>query len=337
VSYTIRAYRPDDRPRVAELMRRLWSPRRSRNEAYLAWRYEQNPYLEPVIAVCEHDGEIAGVRGAYGMRWRIGDAPVDMPCVGDTVVASAHEGRSLVQRMTRWLFSELAHRGIEWVTNQSPGPVVQKISMRAGWRRVGDWTVARSVRRVAGAARAFEHFDAHRGACAQVGGFRVKAGMPDAAALDGLARRIRTDHAGHIRDGRYFQWRVGNPMTDYRWLCAYRDELEGCLLLGRGVLDKHRVRVLDLSGPDSQIKAMLLQEALDRGRFQEVRLWWNRFPRQVVEVLRERDFRAAPPERRRATHLLARTARGEGGFTVNGVDLLNPSNWDPRMIHSDAT
>jgi hypothetical protein len=89
---------------------------------------------------------------------------------------------------------------------------------------------------------------------------------------------------------------------------------------------------------DARIQSLLLDRALRWGNFPEVRVWWNRFPRQVSRLLNERGFGRAPDNgRRRATTLVAPTRAMVDGFFVNGVDLLKPANWDPRMIQSDAT
>lgn len=337
MSYRIRAYRPEDRAEVAGLMTRLWSRQQAHNEDYLAWRYERNPYLEPVMAVCESGGRIVAARGAGGMRWRVGGSVLAMPCLGDTVVDKAHEGRALVQRMTRWLLEELAGRGIDWVVNQSPGPLVEKISLRTGWRKVGTWMLANAVNRADGSAPGFERFDANA-APAESGGIRIDAEVASPQDLSDLAARAARGHIGHVRDATYFDWRFQNPFAEYRWLTARSDGLEGYLVLGRNVHGPGRVRVLDLQGSNGEVQAQLLEHALRLGQFLEVRIWWNRFPRRVSGVLVEHEFRAAAEDGgRRSTHLVAATRRAAGGFQAGGVDLLNPANWDPRMIHSDAT
>lgn len=337
MSYRIRPYRAGDRESVARLLTRLWPVDPALNERFLVWRYERNPYPGSCLAVCEQDDGIAAVRGAHGMVWHAGGGPVAMPCLGDTVVGKAHEGRGLVQQMTRWLFDGLAEQGVERVVNQSPGPLVEKISLRTGWRKVGEWTVAHATRNAAGAAREFERFDAAHGV--ERDGFRITTGAPRPAALAALVAGVRRGRIAHVRDEDYFNWRFDNPFAAYRWIAAYSgDSLAGYLVLGRGLQRTWRIRVLDLQGVDGHVQSLLLDQALRWGEFREVRIWWNRFPRRVSGVLSEHGFRAAPDEaRRKSTHLVANTRRGDGDFLVNGIDALDIANWDPRMIHSDAT
>ncbi len=339
MSYRIRAYQPRDRPRVAALLTRLWSPDRTLNERYLSWRYEDNPYLDPLIAVCESEGEIVAVRGAHGMRWRVGGSPVLMPCLGDTVVERRHEGRALVQRATRWLLAALTERGIRWVVNQSPGPLVEKLSLRTGWRKVAQWTVARACNTGRDAATGFERFDSNAAKGDESGGLRISAAPASAAELAELAARGGRGHVGHVRDEAYFSWRFQSPLAAYRWLYARGQGLEGYLVLGnvRGL--PWRVRILDLQGTDGRVRSLLLERALRWGTFREVRIWWNRFPMQVSKVLGQHGFTSAPDDgQRNSTHLIAATRpSADDDFVINGVDVLNGANWDPQMIHSDAT
>jgi hypothetical protein len=339
VSYRIRSYGAGDRERVAVLLSRLWASDPALNERLLCWRYERNPYPGSCLVVCEQDGEIVAVRGAHGMLWRVGGSPVPMPCLGDTVVDKRHEGRGLVQCMTRWLMASLSGQGVEWVVNQSPGPLVEKISLRTGWRKVGEWTVAHAVRDPRDSAQGFERFDAAAAGPVERDGFRIRSGSARPEELAALVASVRPGHIAHIRDCAYFAWRFDNPFAEYRWLCAYsEDGLAGYLVLGRGRQRAWRIRVLDLQGAGGPVQSLLLDQALRWGEFREVRIWWNRFPRQVSHVLTGHGFTAASTGGgRRSTHLIAATRKGVERFEINGVDTLRLANWDPRMIHSDAT
>lgn len=338
MSYRVRSYRTADAPAAAALLARLWPAEPELIQRFIDWRFQRNPYPVSRLAVCEHDEGIVAIRGAHGMLWRIGDAAVPMPCVGDTVVDRCHEGRGLVQKTTRWLLAELAGQDVDRVVNQSPGPLVETISLRTGWRKAGEWTVAHALRSPQVAAQGFERLDIAGPVVRE--GLRIARGPAPPADLAALAASGRRGRIGHVRDEAYFRWRFDNPFADYRWVCAWGDEgrLAGYLVLGRGLQQSWRIRVLDLQGHDGLVQSLLLDQALRWGEFREVRLWWNRFPRRVSAVLAEHGFKQATDRGgRKATHLVAPTRRGADVFTVDGVDLLDLANWDPRMIHSDAT
>ena len=273
MTYRIRAYTGDDRPNVAALMTRLWSRDVALNERYLRWRYETNPYPPSVIAVCEHDDGIVAMRGAHGMRWRGGADTMLMPCLGDTVVDKRHEGRGLVQRLTRWLFRALAERGIDFVVNQSPGPLVEKISLRTGWRKVAQWETARATNEMDTAAKDFERFDANAAAAVRRDGIVISTEAVPAGELAALAAQCRPRLIGHDKDEAYFNWRFANPLADYRIVHARTDRLAGYLVLGRGLHRPWHIRILELSGLDGHIQALLLEQALSWGGFREVRTW----------------------------------------------------------------
>jgi len=338
LTYRIRAYDPADRRSVAELLTRLWSRDVALNEQYLRWRYENNPFPPSLIAVCEHPDGIVAVRGAHGMRWRAGEETVAMPCLGDTVVDKRHERRGLVHQLTVWLFAALAERGIDFVVNQSPGAVVERISLRTGWVKVAQWETARAANTDDSGATDFTGFDASAAGGVQRDGVRISAEAVPPSELAALAAQCRPHRIGHDKDEAYFNWRFDNPFGDYRLIHARTDRLAGYLVLGRGLHRPWHIRILELSGVDGRIQALLLEQALSWGGFREVRTWWSRYPRRVVEVLRDQGFAAARDSTHRRPALLLAATRGPlEGLRIDGLDALDARSWDARMIHHDAT
>lgn len=336
--HQIRTYTPDDRTQVAALFNRLWSNDVQQNEAYLVWRYEQNPYIRDSLAVAEADGRIVAVRGGYGMKWRIGGATELIPCLGDTIVDRQHEGRQLVQKLSRHLFAELAEKGARYVVNQSPGKLVEKISLRTGWQRVGFRSLTKYLDPDS-ETQDFGTLDSRTPVSNGPGALRIEVspGLPDGIA-DVLRERKTHPPVGHCVDAEYLRWRFMNPFSEYRWICAYhRDDLAGFLLLARNAIArmKNRFRILDLWGADSTTQATLLRHTLETGDIPNLLLWWNRFPRQVTEVLMTHGFKAASRELRNPT-VLIRAIGDTTEFTANGTNLLDIRNWDARMIHSDV-
>lgn len=335
--YQIRNYATDDREQVAHLLRRLWSYDVEQNSAYLAWRYEHNPYLKNSLAVAERDGRIVAVRGGYGMNWHIGGTTELIPCLGDTVVDRAHEGHALVQKLSRRLFAELAGAGARYVVNQSPGKLVEKISLRTGWRRVGDRKLTRYLDSDTKSGD-FQALDDKAPGTEASSGLRivVRPDPPD-DLLELLDKRKHNAPVGHEIDREYIRWRFNNPFSTYRWICAYNETLTGFMLIARNAVArmKNRFRMLDLWATDSTIQAALLRRALDTGEFPNLYLWWNRVPRHVAQVLIDYEFTATPDELRNPT-VLIRSITPDTDFTHNGINLLDMRNWDARMVHSDV-
>lgn len=333
--YRIRSYEGPDRAQTARLLRRLWSQDAALNEEYLGWRYRRNPFPGSCLAVAELGGQIVAVRGAYAMRWRVGDSLQIMPCAGDTVVELGHEGQGLVQRLTRHLFARLRDEGVRYVVNQSPGPAVETISLRTGWRRVGTRCPIRYSVRDRPGEQGFANLDANAASAAKdiVVRSRPPEGIPQL-----LATR-RGPGVRHCFDGAYVRWRFANPLCEYRWLCAYQNELSGYLVMSRSRIAQgsSAVRLLDLWGVDAAVQAELLYCALQWGRFQEFRLWWDRFPGRVSRALADLGFRAAPAESKRRSALLVNNLVSAEDFSVGGVDLLDMRNWGMSMVHADTT
>src|SRR5262249_36975392 len=98
--YEIKPYVRDFRSQVAGLQRHLWNGSLSRNTAYLAWKYEQNPYLpDPLIYLAVDQGKVVGMRGVFGSCWEIGTERFVVPCADDFVIAPAHRQRGLFGRI----------------------------------------------------------------------------------------------------------------------------------------------------------------------------------------------------------------------------------------------
>jgi len=338
MSYRIRAYRTGDHQEAAELLTRLWCRDAGVNARYLRWRYESNPYTPSIVAVCEHADGIVAMRGAYGMRWRAGEDTRVIPCLGDTVVAQSHEGRGLVQRLTRWLLQTLAERDVAFVVNQSPGPLVERISLRTGWRKAAEWQTVHAIDSGKHCAGDFQILDKNGSTPAHRDGIWIVNEKPKTEELAELAYLTRTDRIGHDRDHAYFQWRFQNPRSEYRFIQARTDRLAGCLILGRSVHRTGRIRILHLSGLDGHIQAVLLEQALHWGKFREVRAWWNLFPRKVIHVLQNHGFVSTDHRaRQRPGPLIAATTGPLNDFRIGELDGLEAGNWEACMAQSDVT
>jgi len=244
-----------------------------------------------------------------------------------------------VQKLSRHLFGELADAGARYVVNQSPGKLVEKISLRTGWHRVGDRKLTRYVdpeRRTGD----FQALDAEAPGTEPSTGLRIEVRPdPPEELLNLLAKRTHVAPISHEVDRDYIHWRFNNPFSTYRWICAYDDEaLTGFILIARNAVPriKNRFRMLDLWATDGAVQADLLRHVMAKGELPNLYLWWNRLPRQVVQVLMDHNFMATPDELRNPT-LLIKPIGPNPDFTPNDIDLLKMHNWDGRMLHSDVS
>ena len=70
MSYRFTRYRPSYREQIVRSQTALWSPDLALNSAYVAWKYEQNPYVgEPLIYLALQNERVVGMRG-FGIQVR---------------------------------------------------------------------------------------------------------------------------------------------------------------------------------------------------------------------------------------------------------------------------
>ena len=74
--YDIVRYAPEFRDGVLRLQTHLWSPDLAVNDAYFAWKHEQNPFqTAPLVWLALSRGEVVGMRSFFATRWEAGRPP----------------------------------------------------------------------------------------------------------------------------------------------------------------------------------------------------------------------------------------------------------------------
>ena len=364
-------YDPGLKEQIARVQRHLWSEDLGLNTAYFEWKYEQNPYGKvPHLHVAISEGRVVGMRGMFGACWEVGSPPrrVLAPCADDFVIDPEHRNKSLGGVIMRAAATDSALGDYEYAFNLSPGPVTFMSGLVAGWRPVGSM---RPVRRTSARSDLVDRMAArlkkmplvwrysdplvrsyHRGLgvfrALDRRGRRVRASSevrlevaPPAAAMAELVARLGHDgRIRHVRDETYLRWRYRDPLHDYRFLVRGADRLQGYLVLQAHRVDAERgVRIVDWEATTPEIRTELLRAALEWGHFPEVNAWTASLASETSDSLARVGFvptssgsqlRGAAPILIRPVGRTATTADP----TIEGRRLLDPTNWDMRMIYS---
>jgi GNAT superfamily N-acetyltransferase len=372
--YEIVRYAPEFREGLVRLQTHLWSSDVTFNDAYFAWKHEENPLQsKPLAWLALHDGEVVGMRSVFATRWEAGQPPERFEALytDDFAIAPDHRNRGLASRLMETAFSELARDGRELLINLSAGPITLLSSLVDGWKNVllakplGYRSVrtallvrlhrtlrrlpllsggpARSAARAAGVSEPFSRFDR---AIARRAGWltstvRVER-EPRAESMADLVARLPYDgRIRQVRDARYLGWRYRNPMHDYRFLYREGDGLEGylVLLLARSGRLPGRLCVADWEGRDEAIRMELLDTALACGGFAQLIVWSVTVEEPTRPLLEERGFRPfdGPKTARGYPGLLVRSilpSRPLAGWAIGGRRVLDRDSWDLRMIYS---
>lgn len=144
----------------------------------------------------------------------------------------------------------------------------------------------------------------------------------------------------HVRDEAYLNWRYENPLSDYRFLYAGDGALEGYLVLhalryGR----RGKVSIVDWEGTSIAVKEALLHRALDLGRFRNASIWSLGMDAESRQLLGRFGFEplAAEGVAKLGLRVFVKALDKEviQPWQLGGRTLLDPANWQLRMIYSD--
>lgn len=370
--YRIVPYDAEHRSLVVDLQRELWSPDVALNAAYLDWKYLRNPYIpRPLIYLAFCGDELAGMRGAVGTRWEIGDRRehVTLPYPDDLVIAPAHRARWLHQRIMAFALKDLSARGYEHVVNLSAGRTTAAGSMKMRWRSAGSvlpihrqslrkkladrlvnrirhmkfvWRCADDLSRfcLPPADRVFERlekrFPVTNGSPSGQGVFLEKS--PLVREMAQLVERLpRNGRIRHLRDETYLAWRYGNPLRSYRFLYSGSERLNGYLVLQRSLgSDTTRVSIVDWEADDDLVRRKLLDAAIE-GDFPELFAWTSGIEPAAAKMFERCGF--VQVRSGFETNILVRSVHEEDlkrSWLLCGRPLDDQDNWDLRMIYSMA-
>jgi GNAT superfamily N-acetyltransferase len=364
-------YSAEHKPLVAELTRHLLSPDPRLNERYLDWKYRQNPYIrDPLIYLAFVGDKLAGMRGAFGSLWEVGD-PVEfftLPYVDDLVIDPAFRGQGLHRVIMNFVLRDLAERGYPYVVNLSAGKVTARASTNMRWRDAGRVRALyrRTLRKTAAdfltdrarpmplvwrwaddlsalAGRSGDHLFDRLDTRFSVKGQRRGDASPfmqrtplirEMSEL--VARLPRDGRIRHVRDDTFFAWRFANPMYDYRFLYIGRERLRGYLVLQRSsFIIGERASIVDWEAESDAIRAELLAAVIQDGRFPELCIWQLGASSAAVQLVDRHGFK--PLHRHYEKAVLVRSASDENldaPWMLGGRRLDDAGQWDLRMIYA---
>lgn len=310
VSYAM--YEHSQRSDVINLQRMLWSSDLQVNSDYLSWKYESNPYLSDVhICLAIHDGNVVGMRGAWGSCWKTGDAeaPVIVPCVGDMVIAPAYRGQGVLRGFNEFMSKHLGELNFPFLLSPSASKPVYFGSLKVGWKPVLEYAEIERFpaflrnRR----ARKIRNFVLDRGPLAtrrmlDLGRSRnlQKISVPDiesgtaarAAAMAQLAAAMRPDRSvGPIRDEEYYAWRFRCPLSRYVFLYAGKSLLDGFLVLQHKLSTPYVVSIVDWEASSDSVFERLLAAAIEVAGKSDLQTWSTSIPPDFDSRLRLLGFR----------------------------------------------
>ena len=326
--YEIVQYQPNFRKDVVELQKNLWSPDPELNAAYLEWKHERNPYLQPPLIYLVLSGkDVVGMRSMFGVRWEYGVPAKTVSGItpDDLVIAPDHRNRGLLTKIMRAAFDDLEKKGYQYVYSLSAGTITRLSSLAMGWRSAGSmqpqhWhsrpaAFFQRIRKFAGTTRFLWRFAdrlPHRywgerqhnlhelcppeGIRPRTIGSRIVVQQEARVGeMAELVSRIGTDgRIRHVRDKEYISWRYRNPLHRYLFLYWIEKELEGYLVLQQYVsefsLSKVRVNIVDWEATSQRVRGGLLRAAIHLSPFADVNIWTATLGNETKNLLKDVGF-----------------------------------------------
>jgi hypothetical protein len=365
MSYQFTRYQSRYREEVVQLQTAAaWIPDLALSAAYLAWKYDQNPYLnEPHIYLAVQNKRVVGMRGLCGAQWKIGQTGQNLvlPCAGDTIIAPEHRSQGLLRQLLRFQHADLALAAFPYILSFSAGAPVSYCSLSEGWRIVGAYgTLVRTspIRKLfrldstKNFARSWQRHPVINKLWRVATQLRRPA-LGRAEILTSSDPRVeemawlvaRTESSDKIRqhkDPRYYAWRFRSPLSRYRFLYWQRTTLEGFLVLQRSSESTlGPVRVVDWAAATPEVLIDLLQAAVREVGLSSLEIWSATLPETLVAALGEQSFMPAQnrmPHRGYRQSLLARCPNAallDCEWNLVGRDITNLENWELSMLCSD--
>jgi GNAT superfamily N-acetyltransferase len=326
--YEIVKYQPDFKKDVVELQKNLWSPDPELNTAYLEWKHERNPYVQPpLLYLALYGKKVVGMRSMFGVRWEFGvpAKTVSGICPDDLVIAPDHRNRGLLTKMMRAAFEDLEKEGYQYVYSLSAGKITRLASLAMGWRSAGSmlpqhWHSRRAaylqrILKIVGKTRLILRYAdklpyRHWGEtqvplhelCRPQGmrprkiGSRIAVEQRvRAGEMANLISKIEYDgRIRHVRDKDYLTWRFRNPLHRYLFLYWEEKDLEGYLVLQQYVsefsMSRVRVNIVDWEATSLRVRAGLLRAAIHLSPFVDLNIWTATIGVETKNLLRDVGF-----------------------------------------------
>jgi GNAT superfamily N-acetyltransferase len=189
----LRKAEPDDRPAIIELCRRsLGWMADDPNEAFFAWKHDENPFgRSPAWVAEDESGVLVGMRTFLCWRFRRPDGTTFTAVRAvDTATHPDWQGRGIFSRLTLSALDDLRDDGVDCVFN-TPNDKSRPGYLKMGWQQVGKVPVSvrltgpRSIAKLAGARTAAEMWSEESSA-----GLPASEVLADHDAVEALLARI---------------------------------------------------------------------------------------------------------------------------------------------------
>lgn len=350
--YELCQYRSEHSGGVLALLSGFWGGDLRTNEAYLKWKYEDNPNTDKALAyVALRDGEVVGFRGYFATRWHImgDDCETVVLSPGDTFVRSDHRGSGLSISMGRQAMREYSSTYKVFLNLSSSRASVP------GYLKMGFTPLALktylNLYSTPGVIKFFvssltKSISRREVAPGQIGNIIVqKTPRPQDMSEVISSRNNKARRLSLIQNKAFFQWRFSNELRDYLFYYQREENRTTGYLVIRCSPNGHRGYIVDYASVDDISMKKMFEAVAGAGHFDILSVLNVNLDEDFLRLLRRIGFRArglmATAEKRKRGEwpMLVRTVREdcvEEDWFVGGLDIRRNETWDIKEICSDG-
>ncbi|MFC0187335.1 GNAT family N-acetyltransferase [Fictibacillus aquaticus] len=229
----IRNYKPGDEEGIQALFQEVFNKKRPLEE--WRWKFQQNPYKEPLIALWD-ENEIAGHVSLVPFAAKWFDEEVTFGARLDTMVSQKHRGKRIYPQLNEYLFSQAEEKGFDFLFG-FPAELAKKLLVRdSGAAEIAEIPRLMLINRVSGMVgakfpflkpllpfvRIAESFKKHREKSTP---FEIKEIKQCGPEFDALWESVKNDYPILLkRSSSFLNWRYfARPGFAYRMFGCYQD------------------------------------------------------------------------------------------------------------------
>lgn len=358
-SVSVRWCREPDVPAVLSLYQDVLSETYSRK--WFDWKYRKNPYSDtlPIVVALQED-DVVGATGFWPLKYAsmTDTVSVIQPC--DGAVDKENRRQGIYTKIFEFGLDETAMRGARFAFD-FPNKRSQQTFEKFGWQPVGSRPEWRLLQRpsVFLGHESREWIDSLMSPLVRTTsiGLRIKSALArtldpvpmDIVRFDGVPADIFSQlyessppaalHA--YRDDAFYRWRFENPLVSYHSYVAYEhgEPTVGLILSTSGEGAGQIAQIVDIvpvDCSDPTILEAVFSVAVDESSDAAViQITSDSIPRRLLER-----WGFMPDNRIPLSLVTEKTIHGVhslgNGWTINGLDIRDPTSWELTYIDYDT-
>jgi len=352
--YEIKPYKPEMISATAELLKDFWGGKKDERQAYIKWKYENNPHAHtPLAVVALYKGNVVGFRGYFAADWCIGREGLRVTILspGDTFTHVEHRRKGLSVLMGKKANDIYADRYRIFLNLSATKPSVPGyLTMGYFPLRIKAYLNSYSIM---GLSRFLlniifpNKLQKNRVRYGRYGDVLIsnRPRPSDMAKINAEERKLASQHLLLFQDESYFKWRFENGRNEYIFYYFIRDTVATGYIVVRRPPGSPRGYVIDYGDMDGKSLGPVLDLLVHTRHFDVLSIYNYSLDMENLGIFRRYGFssrgmmRVLEKWKRGEWPLFVRpikTVCTEDDWRIEGVDIRKKEHWKIKEICSDS-